>query len=420
MPPDVREWIPNIRPQKPKAARGAPAPTCSFPPSFCFIDPLNAYGPLMKFKDYFGEQAAWTIGRQVAAVFPDFALGAFVADASKDMDTLEMLDRVRALSTGLRAYLPSQVPEALRILERSLPPLLDNCAQINGGFVQWPIGQFIADYALDDFEDAFRLMEALTQRFTSEFAVRPFVARHPARTFARMQALTAHPSPHLRRFASEGVRPRLPWGAKLHALVADPSPILPILEALKDDPETYVQRSVANNLNDIAKDHPDLVLDLAGRWLSTATPARRWIIRHGLRTLVKAGHARALELQGFNPIQNIEATLEVAPITLHIGEQADLTLTLSSRATTGEPARLAVDYCVHFVRSGDKHTTKVFKWKTLALNPSETTVLRKTHRFAETTIRRLYPGPHAIDIQINGQRLATTTITLDCSKELEV
>ncbi len=365
----------------------------------------------MKFKEYFGEQAAWALGRQVAAVFPTFALDDFVADASQGMDALEMLDRVRALSAGLRARLPSHVPEALCILERSLPPALDACSPINGGFIQWPIGQFIADYGIDHFEDSFRLMEALTQRFTSEFAVRPFVLREPLRTFARMRTLTTHPSPHLRRFASEGVRPRLPWGAKLHALIADPSPILPILEALKDDPVAYVQRSVANNLNDITKDHPELVLDLAARWLRTATPARRWILGHGLRTLVKAGHPRALDLLGFQPDQKIEASLNAAPLALDPGEHANLTLTLCSNA--GEPARLVVDYCVHFVRAGNKRSTKVFKWKTLVLSPGTTVVLKKTHRFAPTTTRRLYPGPHTLDIQINGQRLASAIIMLN-------
>ena len=144
-------------------------------------------------------------------------------------------------------------------------------------------------------------MIELTQRFSSEYAVRPFVERYPEATFKRLLALTDDPSPHVRRWCSEGTRPRLPWGAKLHHLVADPSPIWPILEALKDDDELYVRRSVANNLNDIGKDHAALVVERCQAWLEDGNAQRDWTVKHGLRSLVKDGDPGALAVMGYGP-----------------------------------------------------------------------------------------------------------------------
>jgi 3-methyladenine DNA glycosylase AlkC len=172
-------------------------------------------------------------------------------------------------------------------------------------FFYLPHTTFVADYGLDPahnggrdpFEASMKALHELTRRFTAEFAIRPFLIAQEARTLASLMKWTRDPDPHVRRLCSEGSRPRLPWGLRLQSFVRDPRPTLPILEALKDDPELYVRRSVANHLGDIAKDHPDLVLDLCARWLKGASSERKWLIRHALRYPAKKGSKAALKLR---------------------------------------------------------------------------------------------------------------------------
>jgi 3-methyladenine DNA glycosylase AlkC len=221
------------------------------------------------FKDWFDAEAAHRLGVQVRGAWPTFPLSRFKKRATRGLDALEFHGRIYQFADALAECLPETPSEALDILRESLPPVNPDNEAINDGWLQWPVGHFIATRGLDDFELSFQTMVELTQRFSSEFAVRPFVEKYPERTIAALRNLTGHPSPHVRRWCSEGTRPRLPWGKRLDALVADPSPLWPILEALKDDPSPYVRKSVANSLNDIGKDHPDLLLDRCGRWQKT-------------------------------------------------------------------------------------------------------------------------------------------------------
>ncbi|PON16401.1 DNA alkylation repair protein [Candidatus Entotheonella serta] len=319
-------------------------------------------------------------------------------------DWLEFAGRVQQFSDALAATLPQSVPKALAVLIESLPPPLPDCEAVTDGWLQWPVGQFIADHGLDHVEASMKAMIELTQRFTSEYAVRPFVERYPEVTFARLLALTDHPSPHVRRWCSEGARPRLPWGKKLQRLVADPSPIWPILESLKDDDELYVRRSVANNLNDIAKDHAALVVQRCGAWSEDGNERRDWVIKHGLRSLIKAGDAGALAVIGFGPPQGVTAILSIQPEQIAIG--GEIALSAQLETTSRQAQALIVDYAVHYVRQGGKTSDKVFKWTTLQLPARERVTLDKRHSMKATTVRALYPGVHQADLQINGVRVA--------------
>ena len=299
------------------------------------------------FKDYFDRAAARALGKQVAAVEPSFDVAAFVRKATRGLLELEFADRVRNFSEALAAQLPGG-PESLQVLTRSLPEPLPNADSVTDGFLQWPIGQYIADHGVDHFAASMQAMIELTQRFSAEFAVRPFVERYPDRTFARLLALTDHDSVHVRRWCSEGTRPRLPWGKKLRDLVEDPSPIWPILEALEDDPELYVRRSVANNLNDIAKDHPDLVIARCKKWSLESNPQRDAMIAHALRSLIKAGNPGALAVVGYGPATKLDADLRVDPRRVALGGNIVLEATLTNRARTTQ--RVLVDFAVHYVR----------------------------------------------------------------------
>ncbi len=362
------------------------------------------------FKDYFDRAAAKALADQMHRVMPKFDRPAFVRRATKNLTDLEFNGRVQQFSDALAEGLPDAKPKALDILRRSLPAPLPNCDSVTDGWLQWPLGQFIADHGVPHFEPAMKAMVALTQCFSSEFAVRPFVEQRPEETFARLQALTDHPSPHVRRWCSEGVRPRLPWGKRLTALVADPAPIWPILEALKDDQERYVSRSVANNLNDVAKDHPAMVVARCKAWSKDAGPDRTWLIKHALRSLLKDGDPGALAVVGFGPPKKLSARLEVRPKRIKIGGAVTLVAELTSSAS--RPQSLMVDYVVHFVRSRGQASPKVFKWTQTELKGRGATTLEKKHALKRTTIRSLFSGRHRVEIQVNGVSLAEASFDL--------
>ena len=230
------------------------------------------------FKELFSGSFARELGAQVRRGAPGFDEVAFVRDATHGLSELEFSGRVQRIADALGAALVDahggtlDFPRACDELERGLPEPLRTTKGMEVGRLQWPVGAWVARHGFDadgaprDVDAAFRLMTALTQRFTSEFAGRPHVAFDPEDAVRRLSSRTAHPNPHVRRWCSEGLRPRLPWGARLDALVEDPAPLVPMLDALVDDPEEYVRRSVANALGDGAKDHLGLACDVASRW----------------------------------------------------------------------------------------------------------------------------------------------------------
>lgn len=362
------------------------------------------------FKDYFDRAAAKALAAQVAAVHPSFDEAAFVRQACKGLKNLEFNGRVGQFGDALRVTLPEPIPEALAILERSLPPPLPDCESVTDGWLQWPLGQFVADHAVDHLEAAFPFMVELTQRFSSEFAVRPFIEHQQAEVIQRMEALTGHPSPHVRRWCSEGLRPRLPWGKKLTALAADPSPVWPILEALKDDPEQYVRRSVANHVNDIAKAHPELVIKRAKAWMKGASPEREWVVKHALRGLFKNGHPGALAVFGFHEPKHISVNFDLTPKRCKIGGQVTLHAELKSSHTKAQ--NLMIDYVIRYVSKTGGTSTKVFKWKELKFPAGDSITLEKRQAMKNVSIRTLYPGTHHVELQINGQRVAEASFEI--------
>jgi 3-methyladenine DNA glycosylase AlkC len=372
------------------------------------------------FKDWFDKDAAAAMAAQMASAWPGFDRRRFCRLALVDIDKLEFNQRVGQFSAALAQVLPVDYHEAIKIIIDSLPPPLPDCEAVTDGWLQWPVGQFIADHGIDHFEPSMTAMQELTRRFSAEFAVRPFMERYPDETLERLQSLTGHECPHVRRWCSEGTRTRLPWGRRLTGLIKDPAPVWPILEALKDDPELYVRRSVANNLNDLSKDHPESVLDLVRRWSDGASDERQWVVKHALRGLVKQGNADALAIVGYAKPVKLEATLKVTPKKIVLGESVQLQVELYNDSRKAQS--LLVDYVVHYVRksgvrksgvqkdganSGKGKVTgeKVFKWKTLTLKPQQRIELTKKHPMRATTIRALYAGTHQVELQINGYRM---------------
>ena len=361
------------------------------------------------YKDWFDKAAANAMAKQITAVYPDFNSAVFKRHALRKIESLEFNDRVKQFAQALRRTLPDSYPAAAGILVESLQEDA-SVASITDGWLQWPVGQFIADYGTDHFKESIHAMTELTRRFSSEFAVRPFVERYPEETFSWLLKATDHPSEHVRRWCSEGVRTRLPWGNKLHDLIADPTPVLPILEALLDDDSAYVRKSVANNLNDLSKDHPQLVLQKCRAWQKKNNPQRNWIIKHGLRSLIKQGNPEALVLTGFERPEKLSLQLSAEPNSIRIGQSITLHLDIINNSKHNQS--LMIDYVVHYVRKNSVVNEKVFKWKTIAVDAGDTITISKTHPMKRTTVRALYSGLHKLDVQVNGVRLASGEFTL--------
>lgn len=251
-------------------------------------------------------EAVDCLARNLALAHPAFDAAAFRREALRGLEPLAILQRGQHLARALRAYLPPVYEEAIAVLLRSLTPPHTRTRDLGlGVFFYLPHVCFVGSYGLDaehnggrdPFEVSMRANYELTRRFTAEFSIRPYLIRWPERTLERLMMWTRDPDPHVRRLCSEGARPRLPWAQRIPAFVKNPRPVLPILEALKDDPDLYVRRSVANHIGDIAKDHPTLAFELCERWLYGASAERRWLIRHALRHPAKQGVRAALRLR---------------------------------------------------------------------------------------------------------------------------
>lgn len=354
----------------------------------------------------------------IARVAPGFDADGFIAQATAGLDGLEMKARAMQIADALQATLPADFDTAADVIEAALAPPPDHDRLGEGrtgapglaGWVLWPVGEFIARQGQDRPQRALAALHALTQRFTAEFAIRPFLVRHPALGFDTLARWTTDPSAHVRRLVSEGSRPRLPWGLRLQALVLDPSPTLPLLLALQDDPSDYVRRSVANHLNDIAKDHPALVAQWLAEHLPGAPAPRRALLRHASRTLIKAGDAAVLQAWGLGAAFCGRAALQLSTGSVTVGDSLQLTVQLDSGAKTAQ--RLAIDYAVHHVKAGGHTTPKVFKGWVVELAPGESRQLVKRHSMKAITTRRYHPGAHALDLRINGQVVAEAGFTL--------
>ena len=353
-------------------------------------------------KNSFGPDVVLTVADMVTSVYPPFDRARYLAVALDGFDELELTARAKQVSDALAAVLPAARGQALEIVAAALDfPFAGGRPTGMASFVYMPFGVFIAEHGLDHFELAMQAQLELTQRFTAEFSIRPFLERYPEETLSRLATWCTHPNHHVRRLVSEGTRPRLPWAGRLRAFQEDPGPVLGLLERLKDDDSEYVRRSVANNLNDIAKDHPETVVEVARRWWSDEDAQRRALVRHALRTLVKQGHPEALAVLGFavdSPARVKE--LRCTPASAAIGDSVRIEIVVDNPSNRTIPVR--VDFRVHFVKSGGTTSPKVFKGAVLEIEPGAAVVVRKTVSVRQHTTRKHYPGRHRVDVLLNG------------------
>ncbi|HTO33852.1 MAG TPA: DNA alkylation repair protein [Pararhizobium sp.] len=348
-----------------------------------------------------------SMAAHIARQAVDFDADRFVEQASRDMQQLELMQRALQIRGALGETLPDDFEKAATILSASLPQ--DGRAGITG-WALLPVSQFVAQNGLGHFDLSLELLKDLTPHFTAEFGIRPFIHADQEQALRTIGNWVFDANHHVRRLASEGTRPRLPWAMRLPALMRDPQPILPILTALLDDPEDYVRRSVANSLNDIAKDHPALVAAFVGQHIGDASVERRQLLRHASRTLLKKGDAAALANFGFAPSSGIRAALTIDTDIIKFGGALALSLSVTNDDAASQ--QLMIDYAIHHRKANGGLVPKVFKWKNLTLKPGETVDLMRSHAMRAITTRQYYPGGHRIEVIVNGTVLAGGDFTL--------
>jgi len=357
------------------------------------------------FRDVYNPEVIATLGQAIRGVWPEFDADAFAADASTGLEALGMNERAAQITDALEVHLPDDYPTAVGILVDALGEELAEPGKTYWeAFIVIPQCAFVARNGAtpEYFETSMRALHEMTRRMTAEMHLRFILVVDPERAHAILTEWTQDDSPHVRRLVSEGTRTRIPMAGRIRRFIEDPGPVLELLELLKDDASEYVRRSVANNLNDIAKDNPDDVLDVLERWDEGASEERRWVIRHALRTLVKRGDPRALALMGYTRDPEIEVTLSVLGDTVAIGGEVRFEVTVTS--TAEEEQTLLWDYVVEFVKANGSRKPKIFKWTSKTLGPGESLTMQRAQHMRETSGRALYPGEHVVAMQINGVR----------------
>lgn len=356
------------------------------------------------FKDEISPEAVARLADEFGRAWPAFPYEEFLAGIGEALAPLELMQRVHMVAGRLGRALPAEFGEAADVLWSVL------ASESFTGWITLPVGFYVADAGLDEPDTALPLLAGLTPRLSSEGPIRPFLIAHPEVTFRHLNRWAADPDEHVRRLVSEGTRPRLPWAPVLRAFVADPAPTMPLLDRLVDDPSPYVRRSVANHLNDIAKDHPDIALACARGWYPISE-GTRWVVRHGLRTLVKRGDAEALALLGADTAADVRLVdLSVTPGVVEIGGRVTInaTLELVSPAEAGT----VIDYRVAYMGARGPKAPKVFKLTRRTLAAGAPVTVTREHRFEHVSIRRIHPGEHTIDIQVNGRVLGSCVVTI--------
>ncbi len=363
-------------------------------------------------KEQFGVELAQYFARLLSTIQPGFRSREFVARLEQELEPLELKGRMVAMAAALREFLPEDYPSALMALLQILEIELEGQSGTSiGGFPLLVMGQFVETYGLEYPTGSLAALHSITKHSSAEFAIRPYIVHHSEQTLKLLRRWARDPDPHVRRLVSEGTRPRLPWASRLKPFIADPTPVLELLEMLKDDPSEYVRRSVANNLNDIGKDHPDILVETAGRWNVDASPQRQWILKRALRSLVKQGDPAALAVLGFHGTAVGVRDLQLAPRTMRMNDVLSFSFTLESHDVTAQ--HLVVDYLMHFVKANGGRSPKVFKMTTCTIEGGGSVTLRRRHAIRPITTRRYYPGMQRLEIQVNGTVLAGAEFELE-------
>jgi 3-methyladenine DNA glycosylase AlkC len=345
------------------------------------------------------------IGEVFASVVPGFDKKAFIKKIySPGFEEKELKERMRHTSVVLHSFLPASFAKAAKMLKKAIVQFRKlNLGEDRLEYMFLP--DYIETYGLDDYDTSIEALEFITRFVSCEFAVRPFLLKYTDAMIAQMQQWARHENHKVRRFASEGMRPRLPWGLAVPALKKNPHEVLTVLEQLKNDPSEWVRKSVANCLNDLAKDHPQLVIKTAKAWLGISRETNA-IVKHGCRTLLKQGNAEVLSLFSLADSSNIKLlSYQVSTERVRIGE--DLKFTVSLHNKHDQPLTVRLEYGIYYLRKNGTHSKKVFKISEREFKAGEKATIMRRQSFKIITTRKYYPGLHKVSIIINGRERKT-------------
>jgi 3-methyladenine DNA glycosylase AlkC len=358
-----------------------------------------------EFSEVINIQTVQKIGKSIQKIWADFDTQKLEQKVAPTLSSLAFKARANLIAEVLYELLPDDFGTSGQILLDAFGEELDN-PDFTGehAFMYMPHGVYVSRYGLEEahFELSTQFLYEMTKRFSAEFAIRPFLDKFPEKMLHKLQEWVKDESQHVRRLVSEGTRPRLPWASRVTVYDENYKVIMDLLTALRNDPELYVRRSVANHLNDLTKDRKDLVLTNLEAWNKTATKNIDWLTKHALRTLVKAGDAGALKILGFSDKPQVEVlNFEVAETPLKLGKKLGFSFDVQSKVS--ESQNLVVDYIIYFKKSNGSQSPKVFKLKVLALAGDSLVSLNKKQLFQHFSTRVLYEGMHAVELQINGK-----------------
>jgi 3-methyladenine DNA glycosylase AlkC len=305
---------------------------------------------------------------------------------------LELKARMRHIAITLNKYLPLQYTKQLEILKE----VSKEFSSFEAMFFQ----DFVEVYGLDDFESSMKALEIFTQDSSSEFAIRQFILKYEDKTMNQMKVWAQSSNEHLRRLSSEGCRPRLPWAIALQKFKKDPTKVLEIIELLKNDKSLYVRKSVANNLNDISKDNPHLVIDFVKTNLGVSKELD-WICKHASRTLLKKADKQILKLFDFNKSHHINITNLSYDSIVKIDGHLNFSFELTALEDLGN---IRVEYAIDYLKSNGVHKKKVFMISQNEIKSSSKKFTKK-QSFKNMTTRKHYLGIHFISILINGEEI---------------
>lgn len=351
---------------------------------------------LMK-DQYYNINTLHDLASRIKAVYPVFQVDKFIGGIMDETwDGLELKARMRQITINLGKHLPSDYTQAIGVMDQVVAsyPIGYN----DNALIYFP--DFVEVYGQEEcyWDLSMAAIERYTQLSTAEFAVRPFLIKHEARMMQQMAAWATHGNEHLRRLASEGCRPALPWGQALPRFKIDPSPVLAILEQLKADPSQYVRKSVANNLNDISKTHPGLVSQIAREWYGKHEYTN-WIVKHGCRTLLKKGNQDVLAIFGYHDASAVEITgFTLGARSVALGGNMAFSFSVSAKEST----QVRLEYGIDYIKASGKRSRKIFQIAEAIIKANQKKKYTKTHSFADLSSRKHYPGIHSIALLVNG------------------
>lgn len=334
--------------------------------------------------------------------FPRFDEKKFLKEVTLNLEDLSLNQRMRNTSLVLRHFLPDDFPASIAILKKT-------AALMPRGYTALLYPDYVGVFGKEDQDFSLDALKFFTSYGSSEFAVREFLKLDFEKTIRKMEEWSTDKNHHVRRLASEGSRPRLPWSFKLDRVIKDPALTRNILSNLQADPELYVRKSVANHLNDISKEHPEYMIEVVSGW-NKKNPHTAWIIKHASRTLIKKGHAGSLAVFDFE--KNPKLRVEKLQVTkrLKLGEQLQFSFDLVSEKKS--PQKLVVDYIIHYVKKNGEHSAKVFKLKEVNLLPARHLSISSKQLIRDFTTRKHFGGRHLLEIQVNGRIYARTHFDL--------